>query len=258
MSSKLLQIEANPNYGSGVFRRRILLRSAGQRVIAELEDDNHAFRISMDHDGRVITGIESEFMRVPKSTCDGARDPLMALVGSPLSDSPLALCERADPRANCTHAFDLLSLALTHAKREEKQRQYDALLWDERDGEMRFVVQRNSEDFLSGVLRGGEFLSPDPFSGRNLRKGFTSWARDALDHEQLEAALVLQRAHFVSITRRILMDGLAGSRVADEPMPTGVCYSYNPGVIEESINTPDVRDYSETPEKMLAFRRSLD
>lgn len=92
MSSKLIHIEANPNYGSGVFRRRILLRSAGQRVIAELEDDNHAFRISMGHDGRVITEIESEFLRVPKSTCDGARDPLMVLVGSPLSDSPLALC----------------------------------------------------------------------------------------------------------------------------------------------------------------------
>lgn len=152
----------------------------------------------------------------------------------------------------------MLSLAVTHAKREEKQRQYDALLWDERDGEMRFELQRNGEDFLSGMLRGGEFLSPDPFTGKNLRKGFTSWARDALDYEQLEAALVLQRAHFVSITRRILMDGLVGSRVADEPMTKGVCYSYNPGVIEESINTPDVRDYSEAPEKMLAFRRSLD
>jgi hypothetical protein len=258
MSSKLIHIEANPNYGSGVFRRRILLRSAGQRVIAELEDDNHAFRISMGHDGRVITEIESEFLRVPKSTCDGARDPLMVLVGSPLSNSPLALCDRTDPRANCTHAFDLLSLAVTHAKREEKQRQYDALLWDECEGEMRFELQRNGEDFLSGMLRGGEFISPDPFTGKNLRKGFTSWARDALDHEQLEAALVLQRAHFVSITRRILMDGLAGSRVADEPMAKGVCYSYNPGVIEGSINTPDVRDYSEAPEKMLAFRRSLD
>ena len=123
---------------------------------------------------------------------------------------------------------------------------------------MRFEVQRNGEVILAGVLRAGEFLSPDPFTGKNLRKGFTSWARDALDHEQLEAALVLQRTHYVSITRRVLMDGLEGSRVADEPMPKGVCHSYNPGVIEGSINTPNVRDYSETPEKMLAFRRSLD
>ncbi len=55
------------------------------------------------------------------------------------------------------------------------------------------------------------------------------------------------------------MNKLAGSRVVDEPMPQGVCYSYNPGVIEGALNMPDVvRDYSEAPEKMLAFRRSLE
>ncbi len=258
MSSKPFRMEPNPDYGGGICRRRILLRSIGQRVIAELEDDNHAFRVTMDHDGRVITGIEAEFLRAPKSTCDGAANPLMVLVGAPLSDSPLAMCKETDPRANCTHVFDLLGLAVTHAKRGEKQRQYDAAVWDERDGEMRFELQRNGELVFAGVLKAGEFLSPDPFTGRNLRKGFTSWAREALDNELLEAAIVLQRTHYISITRRVRMDMLAGTRVADEPMPKGVCHSYNPGVIEESINTPDLRDYSESPEKMFAFRRSLE
>ncbi len=259
MSSKDFPLEFNPDYGSGVFRRRILLRSSGKSVIAELEDDNHAFRITLGHDGRVITDIDAEFLRVPKSTCGGAREPIMALVGAPLSDSPLALCDAADPRANCTHLFDLLSLAVTHAKREEKQRQYDGLVWDECEGEMRFEAQINGQVIIAGTLKGGVFLSPEPFTGRNLSKGFISWARETLGREKLEAALVLQRTHFVSITRRILMNKLAGTRVADEPMPKGVCYSYNPGIIEDAINMPDVvRDYSACPEKMLAFRRSLD
>jgi len=258
MSSTKIQIVPNPNYGTGIFRRRILLRSMDARVIAELEDDNHAFRVIMGHDGHAITEIETEFLRVPKNTCSGARDPIRVLIGTPLSASPLALCDAGDPRTNCTHVFDLLSLAVTHAKRGEKQRQYDALVWDERDGEMPYEIQRNGDVILVGILKEGIIQGPDPFTGKNLRKGFTTWARGALDNDRLETALVLQRAHYVSVTRRVLMEKMTGSRVIDEGMPSGVCYAYYPGIIEHSINEPKVRDYSEAPEKLLAFSLPLD
>jgi len=257
MSDRKFLAPSNQNYGKGVFRRRILLRSIGQSVIAELEDDNHAFHINMGHDGHVINRIDVEFVRVPRNLCDGAGEPLRQLVGAELSASPLALTMYADPRANCTHLFDLLSFAVTHAKRGEKRRQYDALIWDERDGKMYFELQSNCDVILAGVLQQGIFLSPALFGGRSIYNGFTTWCREALDSLQLEAALVLQRAHFVSITRRVQMDKLAGIRVIDvfgQSTQEVVCYAHIPGLVEQSFWLPNVaRNYSETPDEMLAF-----
>lgn len=257
MSERKFVTPSNPNYGNGVFRRRILLRSLGQNVIAELEDDNHAFHINMGHDGHVINSIAVDFVRVPRDVCDGAGKPLGQLVGAALSDSPLALTMYADSRANCTHLFDLLSFAVTHAKRGEKRRQYHALIWDQRNGKMSFELQCNSDVVLAGVLHQGIFLSPAKFHGRSIYNGFTTWGREALDSIQLEAALVLQRAHFVSITRRLQMDKLAGIRVIDvfgQSAQEAVCYAHIPGVLEHSVWLPNaVRNYSETPDDILAF-----
>lgn len=68
----------NPQYGRGVFRRRIRLIATAGRVRAAFEDVAHAMRLVLEHDGERITGITPEFRRVPLNVCPGAAGPLRA------------------------------------------------------------------------------------------------------------------------------------------------------------------------------------
>src|SRR3546814_20125603 len=72
-----------PDYGSGVARRRLRLTGHPGRVIGEMEDHAHGMRCLIEHDGRVITSVSAEFLRLPRSTCSGARGPLNELLGLP-------------------------------------------------------------------------------------------------------------------------------------------------------------------------------
>lgn len=118
VAAKPFAMFPNPDYGTGCYRRRVRLQHLGaQTVLAEMEDDQHGFRITVQHDGHAITQIHSESLRIPMTTCGGAGDVLAQLVGVPLSDSPRSLAAHANPRAHCTHQYDLLGLAITHARR---------------------------------------------------------------------------------------------------------------------------------------------
>lgn len=258
MGSLEENLPLNPNYGQGMFRRRILLRSAGQSVVAELEDDHHALRITLTHDGATVKTIEPEFLRAAHSTCSEAGAVLGAVEGAALSDSPLAVNNYTDPRLNCTHLLDLLSVAITHASRGKRWRQYDITVWDEREGLTRFELQMNSTIKLAGHLKGEVFVDCPPFTGRRINGGFTRWASQALGPEDLEAALMVQRGYLVSLARRYDFDSLAGVRTSAFSHMVGTCHVFQPGIIERGIRLAGViRDFSDCPEKMLAFSRSL-
>ena len=47
----------NPDYGKGVFRRRIFVRGEPGVVKVELEDGNHGFRVRLAHDGETVTDL---------------------------------------------------------------------------------------------------------------------------------------------------------------------------------------------------------
>jgi hypothetical protein len=47
----------NPDYGSGVYRRRLQLLPERFAVTAELEDNNHGFRVRIEHDGQHVTQV---------------------------------------------------------------------------------------------------------------------------------------------------------------------------------------------------------
>ena len=48
----------DPRYGSGCYRRTIVLRQSGpSRVEAAVEDDPHAFAITLEHDGERVTAV---------------------------------------------------------------------------------------------------------------------------------------------------------------------------------------------------------
>jgi len=71
----------NVHYGNGVFRRRIRLCADAGRVMVELEDGNHGFRLRLHHDGRVVADVDADTIRHPFGTCPEAVVPLREFVG---------------------------------------------------------------------------------------------------------------------------------------------------------------------------------
>ena len=133
----------NPNYGKGVFRRRIKLENKADHVLAELEDCNHGFRLQLYHDKASVSAIAVETLRYPLSTCSNAGQPLQALVGCPLTTRIEHILKYARPRDNCTHLFDLASLAIAHACREQKERCYDIEVPDSTTGITDLSISRD-------------------------------------------------------------------------------------------------------------------
>jgi hypothetical protein len=244
----------NPDYGTGVFRRRIRLTGSNDKVFAELEDTNHGFRAHIYHDGIKVTAVEGEAIRFPLSTCGGAIEPIKALTGTPLNSPAKDITVAVDPRANCTHLYDLAVLAIGHCSRGESVRQYDLEVDDpvgDEAAESRAYC--NGELILSWQVKEWA-LTEGPHTGKPLYKGFSAWANEAFSGDKQEAAFALQKAYFVSQARRYKMDALAGTPANDQAAMNGVCFSYSPPNIDKAIrNANKTRDFSDFPERLLKF-----
>ncbi|MEE9609419.1 MAG: DUF2889 domain-containing protein, partial [Myxococcota bacterium] len=172
-------------YGKGVFRRRFLLRrTAPGRVVADMEDDFHRFRVFLEHDGRAVGGIRAEAIRYPWTQCPGATLPLKALVGMPLSLRSTAVGGHTNPRANCTHLFDLAGLAVSHAAADRERRLYDIAVPDRVGGvggRTRAQLHRDGELILDWRVEGERIAQPPPFEGVVMRGSkFLRWAESEL------------------------------------------------------------------------------
>jgi hypothetical protein len=252
---KPFSMQLNPDYGQGAYRRRVRLQhEAPDRVLAELEDDNHGIRLILLHDGKKITAIQSDTRRLPMTTCQDASQVLAQLAGVPLSVSPRSLGAHANPKSHCTHQFDLLSLAVTHALRAEPQRQYDVAFHDERDGLQTVEGDINGEPVFRWTVRRDVIETDGAYKGISLHKGFANWAEQNMSPDELELALLIQRGMLVSTTRRVNVDYMAGMGLEDDPMTKGVCYSYNAPAIQYAVRFGGTaRDFTHTPEQLLRF-----
>jgi hypothetical protein len=247
----------NPRYGSGLFRRRIRLTRQHQQVLGELEDDCHGFKVTLQHDGHVVTAITGDALRVPLTSCAGALQPLQALVGCALDASPSTIIARAKPRGNCTHWYDLSLLALAHATHSEAVRVYDVEVDDApADGSAaRAEVFLNGRSVLRWQLQGTTIVEPQELAGKPVLHGFSAWAYGAFEGAAREAAFVLSKGVFVAFSRMFDMSGIGGQSALEHTNMLGACYSYSAGVVETAYRQFDtVRDFSATPEQLLTFR----
>lgn len=245
----------NPRYGTGCFRRAIRLRQASAtRVEAALEDDPHAFALAIEHDGERVTAITSEAHRFPLTTCRGATGALQSIVGAPLGRSLVDLKRHADPRSNCTHLFDLAALAIAHVFRAERERVYRIEIPDAVEGRTEARLDRDSGRVLTWSLHEGVITAPERYAGQRVLGGFTSWATAHLGGEELEYAVVLARGFFVALSRIYDMEAGSPGPASDDPMPSGVCYSYSPGQAEHAYRVAGSRrDFSAAPEQLLRW-----
>jgi hypothetical protein len=248
----------NPDYGQGCTRRRILLRQRNGYVIGELEDNNHAFRVEITHNGQKVTHITGEAIRYPMTTCPGSVDLLEQLIDTPLSSDPRAFNTRADPRTFCTHLFDLAGLTLTHTQRQQDVHQYDFVVSDENDGKFAATALINGNTCFDWEIDENQIMTAGIWEGIPVQKGFNKWAMDNLTGDELEAALLLSRTIFVSNSRKVDIRPLEGSNIIAQMMPRNVCYSHQESNIDNAITLHDThRDFSDNPEALISWSKPV-
>ncbi len=245
----------NPNYGQGVFRRRIRLTGLPGKVIGELEDSYHGFRVRLHHDDQRITAVDAEALRTPFNVCSGAVTQLKALAGIPLNTATAELYQQVDPKQNCTHLYDLSVLAMHHALRGETIRQLDIAVDDEpENGPSSCKVELDGRVVLDWQIQDWLIKTPSEFHGQSIYKGFSRWAKQTLGANELDAALALQKGYFVAQARKYDIAQMADTPAQDSAAMQGVCYTYSPGIITTAKRVgSNARDFTDTPELLLKF-----
>jgi hypothetical protein len=246
--------QGSPDYGSGVFRRRVRLENRPRQVTAELEDINHGFRLTLSHDGQRVTDIAAEPIRYPFDTCPGAVAMLKPLVGCALDSESSALRRTLPPGQNCTHLYDLALLALAHSARPARDRIYDVTVPDEIEDGALVTLNCDGVAVHEWRVRSHHLVEPPLLAGNPMQKGFYRWASEEFSGDSLEAAQVLQRGYFVAQSRRYDYMNSGGRLAKNDNMPDGACYSYNTGVVEQAVHTAGMaRDFTDAADQLLKF-----
>lgn len=242
--------------GEPGYRRRIRLVAADEAtVVADLEDDFHRFRVTLEHDGRRVVGLKGEAIRYPWSACPGADALLRRFVGLDLFDSCTALASHDDPKQHCTHMFDLASLAIAHAFHHRQRRQYDAVVPDFVDRRSAPRLSRDGEVVLEWHTDRGTITGPAPFTGVSMTKGFVRWAAGALDTDTLEAAMILRRAWDIGRARGRELDHMETAAELAPSLPVTPCFTFQPDVVNRSHRMRGTaRDFTAAPDDLLSDR----
>jgi hypothetical protein len=234
------------------YHRRIRLVGTDGRVVGDLEDDFHHFRVTIDHDGARVTGILGEGVRFPWTTCPLAAEALAPITGMALSGRSTAVGDVTAARDNCTHMFDLAGLAVAQATRGPVTRQYDIFVPDGFPPAGPATLARDGEPVLAWTVDAERILGPPPYDGIQLRSGFLAWAEATLDIDTAEAAIALRRALHIAHGRIKDLDvHETGAELLS--FMTGSCYTFTPGRAEVAFRMKgSTRDFSARADELLA------
>ncbi len=221
---------------AGGYRRRIeLVTVSPEEVEGELEDDFHHFRVSITHDGVMVTALEGTAVRHPWSTCPAALAPLRSLVGAPVTDDATAHSSHGDARTSCTHWFDLTGLAIAQAGSGREHRRYDMTVPDRHeDGRTTARLSRDGEPILDWEVDTQTILGPEPFTGQAMGRGFLAWASGRFDPETAEAVIALRRACRISLGRLMDLDDYDTADEVGHGMEN-TCHTFSTAVMETAV-----------------------
>ena len=241
------------DYGQKTAWRRIRLTGGKSEVLVEMEDLAHGMRCVVEHDGERVTALRPEFRRIPMTTCAGAGEALQSIVGLPIGIDFSAFFADGRARQNCTHMFDLAWLGAVHAARGECVRDYLMEMPDDSAEARPTTLRRDGEVVLQWRLENSMILEPEPFAGRHLFRGFTSWAVQHFEGDELEALLVLQKGCFVAQSRRYELPN-GPLTEAEQQRNAGLCYGFDPKRISVAARLNGTRrDFTDHPEQLLKF-----
>lgn len=216
------------------YRRSVRIDSdGGARSFAELEDDIHAFAVTLEHDGSAIRTVEVEIRRAPWTTCPGAKQALKReLEGMLLVDVRYL----KDRQQQCTHLFDLANWAAAHAMAREYI-EYDVLVSDPLDNVRHAEIWRNGKLVIEWDEAKFILQAPPEIAGRNIFE-LNDWMK-GLSPELQEAARILRWGNVVANGR---MKSLAEQSDATKMPPN--CYTFQPSRAELARRVGKIRDFS--------------
>lgn len=222
------------------FRRRFRVTPAVGRVSSEVEDDYHCMGVTIHHDGRIATRIESVMQRAPWTTCPGA----VAVLEQTFTGVELkSFAARGRKKANCTHLHDLAVLAASHAC-DPDVLVFDILVSDPVDGERRAEIRRNGTHLLGWVQNGDRIVAPQELAGVAFDQ-MRPWL-DSLDPDRQEAARMLRWGTTLAHGRTIAWERQSDSR----RLPLGNCYTFQPERSAAAKRVGLVRDFSQGPQPL--------
>jgi hypothetical protein len=240
----------NPDYGQGIYRRRIRMRASSGEVRADLFDDYHDMACTLRHDGTAVTAVRADIRRAPFSTCPGAIAAVDELVGISLRTSRRHLYGDGRPQRNCTHIFDLAAFAINHAANAgegaEGGRVLDFIVPD-LAGEGGWIEAHLDGEAIHRWRVGDDemIIAPGEYAGRPMFGGFARWAEGEFGGIALELALHLQKVVLVARGRRYMIGQESGNSIRDEPERIGACYSFSEPQFSIARPNPDyVRDFT--------------
>ena len=226
------------------YRRRFRVTPGEGWVRSEMEDDYHHMRVTLRHEGGVVTTVEPEMVRAPWTTCPGAVARLQeTFAGRPLADFPALNSEKA---TNCTHLHDLALLAAAHAA-DAQPLVYDVRASDAVAGRRLIQLRRNGELAMDWVEQGGKLVEPAAAAGMTLLqlRPFI----DSLDAEGQEQARVLRWGAVVAHGRAIPLENQSD---ATRMPPT--CFTFQPENKIRAVRVGEIRDFSQGSEEPLEPR----
>jgi hypothetical protein len=220
------------------FRRRIVITPNSDRSTCEVEDDYHHMKVSLIHDGERATQVEALMIRVPWTTCPGAR----AVAEATFTDVRLdAFARRGEKKANCTHLHDLAIWVAAHAL-DAAPTCYDVFVSDPVDGLSAAELRRNGTALLRWNVTGFTIVDPPVLAGLPLT-GINEWIATR-DPAGQEAARILRWACLLAHGRQRARRKLSYEQ-AD--LPAGQCFTFQPERMATAARTFDTFvDFSET------------
>ncbi len=216
------------------YRRSIHIDSNGRNVaFAELEDDIHAFAVTLHHDGSSIVNIEVDIRRAPWSTCPSAKSVLQRdIVGLKLSD----VRKYPDKVQQCTHLMDLAIWAAGYAS-EAITVDYDVMVSDAKNGVRRAEIWRDSQFQLGWDESNFILIQPTEVSGLNLFQ-INDWLK-TLSSELQEAVRILRWGNMIANGRAMSLEAQSDAT----KMPPN-CFSFQPERAVEAKRVGIIRDFS--------------
>jgi len=218
----------NPDYGRGVYRRRVRLVNETGRTLASVLDDYHDMRCTVEHDATHVTAIACDILRAPYTTCSLADAAVRELIGWPLAVARSELYGSGRAGHNCTHLFDIVAMAMAFASLPVHERTLELVVPDEREDGSMVEAFVDSASVHRWQVKDETILVPQAFQGRGLFRGFIAWAEATFTEVALDAALALQKAVFVARGRRYIVDaGDDRAAVREQPERLGACFTFS-------------------------------
>jgi hypothetical protein len=170
----------------------------------------------------------------------------------PLTSDPLAVYGFTNGRAQCTHMFDLAGLAIAHAARGTRLRQYDVEVacFNPR-GRQTVRLLRDGVPALEWKVERTRIVAPFPYAGHDLR-AMMPWVEETFTQaDDFEAIVVLRRGVYISGARAWDLDTLPVA--ASTGHVSGACYVFQPERAGEAVRVMgSTRDFTHLPERLLA------